>query len=458
MSNKKNLTLKETFDLALKNHQKNNIKEAQNLYNKILAIDPNYVDAHNNLGAIFKELRENQKAISCFEKAIAINPNYADAHNNLGIIFKELGENQKTISCFEKAIAINPNYTDAYYNLGIIFKELSENHKAKECYEKAIKIDPNYVNALNNLGIIFKELDENQKAKECYEKAIAINPNNSEALNNLGAIFKELGENQKAKECYEKAIAINPVTPEVYNNLANTFQEICKLDEAKVNYKKAIQLKPDFEQAHKNLDFVLKQEKLLFKIAQKSKVNGSDKNFVTRLSSSPFITYRGVGTELLKDVYKLNFKKLDTLRNKDARYGNGRCSDFEFFENDSAMIKTVEEDLISIMKQAVKSDIYIIESFLNIFGAGSGTVPHKHITGFDKINNLVNQKFSLAYYLSVGDQNCSEPGVFKLSDPDKEILPSEGMILIFPSDTMHSAVYNGKKDRVTIGVNFYSLL
>ena len=98
MSNKKNLTLKETFDLALKNHQKNNIKEAQNLYNKILAIDPNYVDAHNNLGAIFKELRENQKAISCFEKAIEIDSTFSDAYNNLGLSFAQNSENDKAIS------------------------------------------------------------------------------------------------------------------------------------------------------------------------------------------------------------------------------------------------------------------------------------------------------------------------------------------------------------------------
>jgi hypothetical protein len=122
------------------------------------------------------------------------------------------------------------------------------------------------------------------------------------------------------------------------------------------------------------------------------------------------------------------------------------------------MIKTVEEDLISIMKQAVKSDIYIIESFLNIFGAGSGTVPHKHISNFDKNQGLANQKFSLTYYLSVGDQNCSEPGNLQLYDPSEEIKLSEGTLVIIPATRKHAAVYNGSKDRVMIGVNFYSLI
>ena len=71
--------------------------------------------------------------------------------------------------------------------------------------------------------------------------------------------------------------------------------------------------------------------------------------------------------------------------------------------------------------------------------------------------NLAEQKYSLVYYLSVGDQNCSEPGILKLYDPSDDILPCEGMIVIIPAGRRHSAVYGGEKDRVIIGINFYSL-
>ena len=110
------------------------------------------------------------------------------------------------------------------------------------------------------------------------------------------------------------------------------------------------------------------------------------------------------------------------------------------------------------MKQAVQSDIFIVESFFNIFETGSGIVPHNHIIQFDSINGLINQKFSLVYYLDVGDQNCDEPGILKLEDPYEEILPTEGMIMIFPASRKHSAAYGGKKDRIMIGVNFYSII
>jgi Tfp pilus assembly protein PilF len=258
MKNNKSLMLNEAFDLAVKNHQKNNIKDAQNYYQKVLEIDPNHSEAHNNLGVIFQGLRENQKAKDCYEKAIEINPNYVSALSNLGVIFQELRENLKAIGCFEKAIEINPNYVNAHNNLGIIFQGLRENQKAKECFEKAIEIDHNYADAHYNLGVIFQGLGENQKAKECYEKAIEINPNYVSAHNNLGNIFKDLGGNQKAKECYEKAIEINPNYVNAHNNLGIIFQRLGKKQRAKECYEKAIKINPNYADAHYNLGVIFK--------------------------------------------------------------------------------------------------------------------------------------------------------------------------------------------------------
>jgi len=115
--------------------------------------------------------------------------------------------------------------------------------------------------------------------------------------------------------------------------------------------------------------------------------------------------------------------------------------------------------LTVIMMEAVKSDIYIYDSFSNILSAGGGTIPHNHITSLDKdiALGIGKKKYSLVYYLCVGDQNCSEPGILKLYDPSEDFLPHEGMIMIMPASRRHSAVYGGKTDRVMIGVNFYSL-
>ena len=194
MTKNKTLSINEIFLLAVKKHQQNKTDVAQRLYSQVLKINQNHVDAHNNLGVIFKNLGENEKAINCYEKAIAINPNYVNAHNNLGIIFDKLGQNQKAIDCYEKAITINPNHPNAHNNLGVILKKIGQSQKAIDCYEKAIVINPNYVNTHNNLGIIFDELGKNQKAKDCFERAIKLNPNYTESYWNFHGLSANIDE------------------------------------------------------------------------------------------------------------------------------------------------------------------------------------------------------------------------------------------------------------------------
>lgn len=44
-----------------------------------------------------------------------------------------------------------------------------------------------------------------------------------------------------------------------------------------------------------------------------------------------------------------------------------------------------------------------------------------------------------------------------MKEPEEEILPKNGMIIIIPASRKHSAIYNGKIDRVMVGINFYVL-
>ena len=272
--------------------------------------------------------------------------------------------------------------------------------------------------------------------------------------------------------------------------MGNTLQELGRLEEAEASYRQAIALKPDFAKAHTNLGTLLyrngdicsaleclekadainpklKSNKLILTVLQarkakeKTEVSGDDKSKLDchiGLNSNPLILNRVVEAELINNLYEMNSRELDKTRSDDARYGNGRCSpNFELFEDKRSIIKTVAEDIISIVRLAVKSDVYVYDSFFNILGAGGGTIPHDHLKEIDKYPDFAKQKYSLVYYLDVGDQNCSEPGILKLYDPNEDILPYEGMIVIIPADRKHSAVYDGEKDRVMIGVNFYSL-
>jgi len=246
---KENLTLNETFNLAVQNHQNNNLQEAQNYYQKVLKLDPNHEAALNNLGTLYKKLGQIQKAKECYEKAISIHPNNEVTLNNLGTVFKKLGQIQKSKEFYEKAIKINPNYAAAHHNLGAIFVELKDYQKAKSYYENAIEIDPSHAVALNNLGAIYLDLGEHQKAKDYFEKVIEINSDHLGANNNLGVIYLDLGEYQKAKDCFEKVIEINSDHLGANNNLGAIYLELEEYQKAKDCFEKAIEINPNYQAA-----------------------------------------------------------------------------------------------------------------------------------------------------------------------------------------------------------------
>jgi tetratricopeptide (TPR) repeat protein len=384
--------------------------------------------------------------------------------------------------------------------LGITLQELGRLEEAEASYTQAIAFEPDLAEAYNNLSTTLQELGRLDEAEASYTQAIGLKPDYTEAHNNLGNTLKELGRLEEAEASYRQAIVLKPDYAEAYSNLGVMLQELGRLDEAEANYTQAIALKPDYSLAHYGLGKVLyikgnedlalesiikandiepksKDFELMLSVMEVRKSrkgneiadgDTSNKSALTGLISNPFILNRVVDSELIASLYQMNSIQLDKTKRvgllasgkTDARYGNGIVSpDFNLFKDASSIIQKVEQDLTRIMMEAVKSDIYIFESFFNILSAGGGSTPHKHLNDLDKDIgfHLGKQKYSLVYYLSVGDQDCDKPGILKLYKPSEDILPCEGMITIIPASRIHSAVYGGKTDRVMIGVNFYSL-
>ena len=356
---------------------------------------------------------------------------------------------------FENILEVEPNHYKTITNIGAIYLSLDELVKAEKKFKKAISIRPEFEIAHYNLGITQKKLKKLGYAKESFEKAINLKKNYVEAHTNLGTIFLKLDKLNDAESCFEKAIEFDPRFADAHYNLGITQAKQFKYKDAEISYKNAIKFKPNFQEAENNLKKILRQNKLLLNIEKAQKKISTNNNINSGLAKNPFITKRPVETELINELYKIDSVDLDTT--VDIRYGNGKCSDYELFENSSSILNKVEKELIEIMSGAVKSEIFIIESFFNILRTGSGLTSHNHLNEFDESHKLTDKKYSLTYYLSVGDQNCNEPGILKLFDPEIKILPSPGTIVIFPASRQHSATYDGKTDRVMIGVNFYSL-
>jgi tetratricopeptide (TPR) repeat protein len=426
------MEIQNEFKKAINFFQKGNYNEAKKIYEQILVEKSDFPEIHYNLGIVLKILNNLEEAEKSFERAISLKSDFVHAHYHMGNTKYKLKKFDESEFSYKKAINLKSDFIEAYINLSRAQKELGKLGDAEENARIALKINPNFPDSNMQLSSILFErgrpsddlknqnIDKLIEAKENILKTIKQKPYDSLAFLNHGVILQELGDLNIAKESFEKSL----------------------------------ELDPNSELAKYNLDILLKQTELLKKIGIDINKKTSNLHFKKEFNKIPFISYRKPNRELIDLLYKINSTELNKTKGGPL-FGNGKTSDYQLFDKDNLILKNVKEDLIKIIKDEIKSDVFIIDSFFNILGSGGGSVPHHHLNSFDNTFKLSKQKFSLTYYLSVGDQNCKEPGIFKIYEPNEEILPSNGMIMIIPSSRKHSAVYEGNLDRVMIGLNFY---
>jgi FimV-like protein len=81
-------------------------------------VDPEYIEAWNNLGCRLMMKHQLPDALSAFQRALAIDPEAPFVHTNLGIVLMMLGKPGEAEQEARKAAAIDPTDKKARYVLG----------------------------------------------------------------------------------------------------------------------------------------------------------------------------------------------------------------------------------------------------------------------------------------------------------------------------------------------------
>ena len=463
------------------------VEEGEKYIRKAIKFKPNYINAYLNLGDILSTNGKSNQAEALIRKAIEFGSNYK-LFLSLGNILRKLEKFEEAEKYIRKAIEMNPNDAISYNDLGLILKDLNKFEEARLMILRAIDIDPQNSIFNNNLGATLKDIGNLDDAEKYTRNAIELNPNFAEAFLCLGNIKNDLGNSMEAEVYTRKAIELKPDYVIAYNNLASILNDIGSLEEAEKYISQAIKINPNLAISYLNLSIILykknqfntsmknirkalnldpksKDIQLIFHILNSKSLKDNDRLSVVSKSglnqksipSSPVILYRDVEKELINSLYKI--KSLDLNKFNDPTFGNARGSDYKLFEENFEITNKLKDDLLNISKDFTKTEVFFRDSFFTILEGESIIKKHNHIVDIDNKNglNIYKQKYSLVYYLLVGDQKSTHPGILKFYDPNEEILPDKGMIIIFPADRYHSVFYNGRKDRLIVGVNFYSL-
>jgi hypothetical protein len=120
--------------LSISTYYRNTIwKDPQTLWEDVAIKFPNNFKAYCELGAIFTEQGETEKAIEQFEKSLRANPNYAPTYINLGGIQYTIGNYESAVAYFKKALTLKLTpqlHLETLLSLGKTFSKMGDDNKA----------------------------------------------------------------------------------------------------------------------------------------------------------------------------------------------------------------------------------------------------------------------------------------------------------------------------------------
>jgi arylsulfatase A-like enzyme/Tfp pilus assembly protein PilF len=250
---------------------------------RVLADDPNILEAHLILGNLYNKQNEPDKAIEAYKEALARDPEYKSALFSLATTYQEMGREDDAAAGFQRVLELDPRNSRAYIMLARIHANRKEHDQAVELLSKAVELggemapthnlmaecyielgmlseaEKEVLRALEmqeklptahyNLALIREERGDIRGAIEAYEKEIEIAPKNDKAHFNLAKLYGSTGRPEKQMEHLLKAVEANEKLAEAHLYLAKMYLDRGELDHAVSSAKRGIELGPDREMA-----------------------------------------------------------------------------------------------------------------------------------------------------------------------------------------------------------------
>ncbi len=130
-------------------------------------------------------------AMRALQNLVRSLPDFARAHNDLGTLYYEAGEKEKARGHFERAVKLSPETPDFKKNLAdFYYVKMSRAEDALRLYREVLQMRPNDVLTLMTAAHILVSLKRFDEACLHYRRVLDIEPWNHEAKENLGRLSR----------------------------------------------------------------------------------------------------------------------------------------------------------------------------------------------------------------------------------------------------------------------------
>ena len=220
---------------------------------------PDQFRPHHNLGRYYQNHGHQEEAISEYKKALSRSVLHrkneaAVTYYNLGNIYGNLRDYEKARYFYERAKDINPNYPSVYVNIAAVLDREGKYALAHDYLVKAIRFRPDSIEANYNLGFHYLREGQPEKAIRHLQRLSDNKQFGDRVLLYLGIAFKQKGQLGRAVTYLKMAMEKNPRNIKPYLHLAEIFYRIGDNEQAKGAIVKVINLIPDQQTFEKTLN------------------------------------------------------------------------------------------------------------------------------------------------------------------------------------------------------------
>ncbi|HKJ25045.1 MAG TPA: tetratricopeptide repeat protein [Myxococcota bacterium] len=111
-------------------------------YRRALEIDPEFTDAHCNLGAVLYNDGRRDEARVCFERALQLDAGHLESNLNLANILEEENRNEAALQHYKAALRADPLRSDVHLNLALLYEKLGLRRKARSHWRAYLQREP----------------------------------------------------------------------------------------------------------------------------------------------------------------------------------------------------------------------------------------------------------------------------------------------------------------------------
>jgi len=204
------------------NGREEDFVEGRRLYQKAVALDPDYCLAYVSLGDLYEAryVETNEPAdlrtmVQAYQKGHDLNPSVPEAHAGLGWAYFHQGQFDSAYASFKRALVLAPNDAGANYGAGSFLRSVGLDELAIRHYETAIEFDPMDYVKYYLAAASYWTIGDYRNADLRMRQALALNPDSQPVMLWHTRILIATGNLDEAERELAAAEKMPPVSPDV---------------------------------------------------------------------------------------------------------------------------------------------------------------------------------------------------------------------------------------------------